>query len=164
VKNPLRDLWQSLTPQARIVIAALSALLAVVLYTVLVQSAERGRTQLGKSVLELRTDALNLNRNAEEIVRLRALPPSQQASPNSDFRALMQANVNSAGLSRSLLSIEPLDADQVRVAFGAVPFAAWLAWVESLRSQQIRLDTTRIEALATPGLASVAATFTRSRQ
>ena len=82
----------------------------------------------------------------------------------SDFRALMQANVNSAGLSRSLLSIEPLDADQVRVTFGAVPFAAWLAWVESLRSQQIRLDTTRIEALATPGLASATATFTRSRQ
>jgi type II secretory pathway component PulM len=146
------------------VIVILSALLGAVLYVWLVQSAYRGRAQLDKSVFQLGAEAIHLDKSAEEIVRLRALPPMrQQPSRQSDFRALMQANVNAAGLSRSLLSIEPLDADQVKVTFGAVPFADWLAWVETLRSQQIRLDTARIEALATLGLASATATFVRPR-
>jgi type II secretory pathway component PulM len=47
------------------------------------------------------------------------------------------------------------------VTFGAVAFAAWLAWVERLQSQQVRVDACRIEALATPGLVSAAATLVR---
>ena len=73
----------------------------------------------------------------------------------------MQAQLESAGLARSLLRIEAVDASQVRVVFGAVPFYEWLAWVENMQSQQIRLDTTRIEALTTAGLVSVTATFVR---
>jgi general secretion pathway protein M len=52
----------------------------------------------------------------------------------------------------------------VVVVFGAVPFADWLNLVVGLKSQQVRLDTCRIEALATsPGLVSVTATLVRAK-
>lgn len=166
MKNTLRTLWQSRAPSERLAIAIVSVVIGACLYLWLVQSADRGRTQLAKSVSQLRADALRLDKSADEIARLRALAPTQRqpSAAQPDFRALMQAKVQAAGLAQSLLSIEPLDAGQARVTFGAVPFAAWLTWVETLQTQQIRLDTTRIEALATPGLASVTATFSRSRQ
>jgi type II secretory pathway component PulM len=62
-----------------------------------------------------------------------------------------------------LQRIDARDADHVEVAFGSVPFADWLAWVASLQAQRIRLDTSRIEALKTPGLVSVTATFARAK-
>lgn len=166
MKNSLRNLWQSRAPHERLVIAILSAVLGASLYVWLIQSAYRARIQLTTSVSRLRADAIRLDKSADEILRLRALAPTQQQSSPAqpDLRASMQAKVESAGLAQSLLSIEPLDAGQVRITFGAVPFADWLTWVETLQTQLIRLETTRIEALATPGLASVTATFSRPRQ
>jgi type II secretory pathway component PulM len=49
------------------------------------------------------------------------------------------------------------------VVFGSAPFADWLAWITSLQTQQIRLDSSRIEALSTPGLVGVTATFVRAK-
>ena len=63
----------------------------------------------------------------------------------------------------ALVRIDAPDANQVKVDFGALPFADWLAWVASLQAQQVRLDTCRIEALSTPGLVSVTATLVRAK-
>jgi len=163
MSEALRDLWQARAPRERLVIAVLAAFLAVLLYVGFVQSASLARIQLEKSVSRLRAEAVLLNRSADEIVRLRALPAAIQPAPVPDLRALMQLRVDAAGFGGSLRSIEPLDAGQVRVTFGAVSFVDWLAWVEALQAQQVRLDTTRVEALATPGMVSVTATFARPR-
>ena len=66
-------------------------------------------------------------------------------------------------LGAAVTVVDARDADQVQVVFGSVAFADWLAWVASLQSQHIRLDTGRIEALSSPGLVSVTATFTRAK-
>ncbi len=75
----------------------------------------------------------------------------------------MQARIDAAGLAPALVSIEAPDANQVKVVFGALPFADWLAWVASLQAQQVRLDASRIEAMSTPGLVSVTATLVRAK-
>ena len=49
------------------------------------------------------------------------------------------------------------------VVFGAVAFADWLNWIAALKSQHVRLDACRIEALSTPGLVSVTATLIRAK-
>ena len=59
--------------------------------------------------------------------------------------------------------IDAPDANQVQVVFGSVAFADWLAWIASLQTQHIRLDSSRIEALSTPGLVGVTATFVRAK-
>lgn len=157
--SSLRALWQARAPRERRVLAMLAALLGVLLYLAFALSAQRAREKLGTSVARLRAEARQLDLGADEIVRLRTIAapvPSQK-----DFRLALQAGIEAAGLSAALGRIDAIDANQVKVVFGAVPFADWIGWVDKLSSQQIRIDSIRIETLARPGLVSVTATFVR---
>jgi general secretion pathway protein M len=161
MKARLRKLWESRSPRDRVMIAVLVAVVGAALYLSLVQSAYRARTQLGSSVSVLRAQALRLDADANELARVRAAPAP--ATPQTDLRTQVQAQAGAAGLARALLRIDARDADQVQVVFGSVAFADWLAWVAALQEQHIRLDTGRVEALTTPGLVGVTATFTRAK-
>jgi general secretion pathway protein M len=157
----LRKLWESRSPRDRVVIAILAVVVGAALYLWLAQSAQRARTQLGASLSVLRAQAIRLDLDATELGRVRAMPvpPAGQ----TDLRTLVQARTEAAGLARALVRIDAPDANQVQLAFGAVAFADWLALVASLQAEHIRLDTGRIEALSTPGMVGVTATFTRAK-
>jgi general secretion pathway protein M len=159
MRDRLRKLWESRSPRDRIVIAVLAALVGTVLYLWLIQAATQARTRLGSSLPVLRAQALHLDRDATELERVRTarVPPT----PQTDLRTQVQAQATASGLAGALLRIDAADANQAQVVFGSVAFADWLAWVAALQAQNIRLSTTRIEALSTPGLVSVTASFTR---
>jgi general secretion pathway protein M len=157
----LREIWESRSPRDRVLIAILAAVVAAVLYLWLMQSAQGARTQLGASLSVLRAQAMRLDLDATELARVRAMPVSPAAQ--TDLRTLIQARADAAGLARALVRIDAPDANQVQVVFGAVAFVEWLAWVASLQAERIRLDTGRIEALSTPGMVGVTATFTRAK-
>jgi general secretion pathway protein M len=161
MKSRLLKIWESRSPRDRVVIAILAAVVGAALFLWLAQSAYRARTQLGASLSVLRAQAIRLDLDATELARVRAIPapPASQ----TDLRTLVQARAEAAGLARALVRIDAPDANQVQVVFGAVAFAEWLAWVASLQAERIRLDTGRIEALSTPGMVGVTATFTRAR-
>jgi general secretion pathway protein M len=161
MKARLLKLWESRSPRDRVVIAILAAVVGVALYLWLAQSAYRARAQLGTSLTVLRAQAARLNLDAAELERVRAIPAPPAAQ--TDLRTLVQARVETAGLARALLRIDAPEANQVQVVFGAVAFTEWLAWVASLQGEHIRLDTGRLEALSTPGMVGVTATFTRAR-
>ena len=157
----LRKLWESRSPRDRVLIAILAAVVAAMLYLWLAQSAQRARTQLDASLSVLRAQSIRLDLDATELERVRAmpLPPAAQ----TDLRTLIQSRAEAAGLARALIRIDAADANQVQVVFGAVAFAEWLAWAASLQAERIRLDTGRIEALSTPGMVGITATFTRAK-
>jgi general secretion pathway protein M len=161
MRAALHKAWTSRAPRERLVIAVAAALLAVSAYAWLVHAAGRARSQLGASVAALRTQAALLDQHAAEHARLRAAPPPA-ASP-SDLRTLVQARAAAARLSTPT-RIEALDADRVRVSFGAVSFADWLGWTAALQAQHLRVEDARIEALAAPGMVSVTATLARARR
>ena len=161
MRAQLRKLWESRAPQGRTFIVILTVVLGAVFYLWLVQSADRARGRLQTSVTTLRAQTVQLEQQAAEYERLRAMPPP--SASQTDLRTLVQSQAGAAGLSRALVKIDAPDANQVQVTFGAVAFADWLAWTSSLQSQQVRLDTCRIEALSTPGLVSVAATLVRAK-
>ena len=161
MKAALRRAWESRAPRERVVIAALAAVLGAASYLLVLHSADRGRGQLRTSVATLRTQASLLDQQAAEHERLRATP-APPASP-TDLRALVQARADAARLSGALTRIDALDANHVRIAFGAVSFADWLGWVAALQAQQVRIETARVEALAAPGMVSATATLTRAR-
>jgi general secretion pathway protein M len=144
MKAALRRAWESRAPRERMVIAALAAVLGVASYVLVVHSAERGRRQLSASVDTLRAT------------------PAPAVSP-TDLRALVQARVDAAGLSRALTRLDAPDADHVRVTLGAVSFAHWLDWIAALQSQNVLLESARVEALSAPGMVSATATLTRAR-
>jgi len=152
--------WVSRPPRERAIIIALGLALCAALYAWLVLAAIPARAQLRASVASLRAQAVRLDLQAQEYARLRTAPAA--ASSPGDLRSLVQARVGEAGLSAALVRIDAADAGRVKVEFGALQFSDWLAWVASLQAQQVRLDTCRIEALAAPGMVSVAATFARS--
>lgn len=161
MKAQVRKLWESRAPRDRAIIAAIAVVLGIALYAALVQTASRARKQLGTSVTTLRAQAANLDRQAVELERLRAAPVI--SASQTELRTLVQAQAGEAGLSGALVRIDALDADQVVVVFGAVPFADWVTWIGALNSQHVRLDTCRVEALSTPGLVSVTATLVRAK-
>ena len=161
MKAALRRAWESRAPRERMVIAALAAVMGVASYVLVVHSAERGRRQLSASVDTLRTQAAILDQQAAEHARLRATP-ALAVSP-TDLRALVQARVDAAGLSRALPRIDAPDADHVRITFGAVPFDDWLGWIAALQAQHVSLEAARVEALSAPGMVSATATLTRAR-
>jgi len=74
----------------------------------------------------------------------------------------VQSRLEAARLSGAVTLLEAPDAQHVRIAFGAVPFAGWLDWVAALQAQHVHLEAARIEALAAPGQVSVSATFVRA--
>ena len=162
MRAQLHKAWESRAPRERVIIAALAAILGTVLYVWLVQSAWQARMQLRTSVTSLRAQAARLDQQALEYGRLR-VAPAATVSP-TDLRTLVQAGVDAAGLARALVRIDAPDADQVVVVFGAVAFADWLNWIAALKSQNVRLDACRIEALSTPGLVSVTATLVRAKR
>lgn len=161
MKSRLLKIWESRSPRDRMVIVVLAAVVGAALFIWLAQSAYRGRIQLGASLSVLRAQATRLNLDATELERARAIPapPSSQ----TDLRTLVQARIDAAGLARALVRIDAPDPNQVQLVFGAVAFAEWLAWVASLQAEHIRLDTGRIEALSTPGMVGITATFTRAK-
>ena len=157
----LRRLWESRAPLERAIIAAMALVLGAALYAGFVHSAGRARAQLRASVTTLRAQAARVDQQAAELGRLRTAPVV--SASRTDLRTLVQAQAAEAGLSRALVRIDAPDADQVVVVFGAVAFADWLNWISTLKSQQVGLDTCRIEALSTPGLVSVTATLVRAK-
>lgn len=161
MKERLRNFWQLRAPRERVVIIVLAAILGAALYLWLLQSAGRARLQLGSSVSALRAQAARLDRDADELQHLRAAPAVTLSQ--TDLRTLVQTQAGAVGLSRGLLRNDALGANQVQAEFGAVAFADWLVLVAGLQAQQVRLDACRIEALSTPGLVSVTATFARAK-
>lgn len=162
MRAQLRNAWESRAPRERMIIAALAVALGVLAYVWLVQSAGQARAQLQPAVTTLRAQAARLDQQAFEVGRLGAAPPTT-VSP-TDLRALVEARAGAAGLARALVRIDAPDADHVVVVFGAVAFVDWLNWIDGMKSQHVRLETCRIEALATPGLVSATATLVRAKR
>jgi len=155
----LRKFWESRAPRERIILAMMVLVVVAALYFLLVEAASRARARLVTSLPELRAQAARFESDATELERVRAarVPPTAR----TDLRSQVQAQAAAAGLGGALVRVEASGDDAAQVVFGSVPFGDWLAWVAALQTQHIRLSSARIEALSTPGLVGVTASFTR---
>lgn len=156
----LHKTWQSRTPRERAVLVALGVVLTAAVLVSIVRMATHARNRLRPSVTALQGQLARLDQEASEIERLRASP--QVAASKSGLRALVQAQLG-AELSRALVRIDVRDPDDVEVVFGAVAFSDWLKWIAALKAQNVRVASSRIEALTSPGLVSVTATLVRAK-
>jgi type II secretory pathway component PulM len=152
-------LWESRKPRERVIFVVAAVIICAALYLWLIQAAGQARARLSAGIPLLKAQAAQFEQHIAEYERLKKAPAS--ATSQTDLRGLVLAQVEAAGLSRALIRVDAPDANRVEVVFSDVPFATWLAWVVSLQSQQVRLDTSRIEASAKPGLVIVTATFIR---
>lgn len=154
--------WASRSPSERQLMVAVALCLGLLMYGWLLLSTTQARAKLLPAVVRLQAQAGRQDRQAAEITRLRAAPAS--ASTTADLRQLVQRQVGASGLGQSLASMEQMDADHVKLVFGHVAFARWLAWADDMRTQHLRFSRVRIESQDTPGQVSVSATVERSHR
>jgi general secretion pathway protein M len=151
------DFWRSRTPSERRFVAAGLAALAVLLLVALVWlPLERTRARLATILPELRASVSALERDAEEVRRVRALPPTAAASP-----APVAANAWARELPGVLLTVP--DEKHVRLAGEDVSFTALLDWLANAQAAHgLRVEAARIEALPAPGRVRAELTLARS--
>lgn len=159
MKHALGQRWAARSAQERLVIATVACVLGLVLYVWWLRSTTQARQQMLPAVAELEAQAIRQGAQADEIVRLRALPSPPASS--TDLRPLVQRQIDAAGLGRALVSVELVDARHVKLVFGNVGFADWLAWADAMQAQHLRFAAVRVEAQSAPGQVSVTATLER---
>jgi type II secretory pathway component PulM len=159
MKHALDQWWTSRSPQERRVLVAASLCLGLALYVWLLQATTHARERLLPAVTTLRADALRQGEQADEILRLRAIPPPPAST--MELRHLVHRQVDASGLTRALVSIEQLDTRHVKVVFGSVAFTDWLAWADTIQAQHVRFAAVRVEAQPAAGQVSATATLER---
>ena len=143
--------------RARLAWIVVAVALAAALLVAWVQ-AERSRTQLAQELPKLRASIASLERDAEEVRRLRALPLTAAAAPRSP---LVMLATDGGGVPNARITV--LDERRVRFAGDDVAFGALLDWLRLAQSSHgMRVESARIEALAAAGRVKAELVLARS--
>ena len=141
--------WRDRSPRERAVLGAVGAMVALALLVAFAWlPLERTRASLQQQVPGLRASLASLERQSEEVRRLRALPPvaAAQAEP--------LVSVVTAGGGRMLpgAQLTVLDGKTLTVQASDVAFGTLLEWLASVQaSQGLRVREARLEALPAAG-------------
>lgn len=157
----LATLWHSRSPRERSLVCAGAVVLGLMLVVALVWlPLERARVRLDAELPQLRASVAALQRDADEVRRLKALPATIPANP-APLATVMGANAWSRELPGVQLSVP--DEKHVRLAAADVSFTALLDWLATARAAHgLRVETARIEALPLPGRVRIELTLARS--
>ena len=139
--------WNARSDRERRVATIAVALLALLLVATLVWlPLERSRTRLAAELPRLRASIAGLQRDADEVKRLRALPA---ATPVASA-PLASLATNSGGLPGAQMAV--IDAKRVRLTGADVGFGALLEWLRNAQATHgMRVESARLDALPAPG-------------
>jgi general secretion pathway protein M len=145
--------WRSRSVRERRVMGVGGALVALLLFVVLVWlPVARSHARLEREMPAMRASLDSLQRQADEVRRLRTLPPvgttsaSQSATPPLPGA---QVTIPSPG--------------RLRVVATDVPFSALLDWITAVEAAQgLRVDSARVESLPAPGRVRADVTLERT--
>ena len=152
----VRAATEALRPRPRAVAVGLAVLLALGAYVALVGTLDRARSRLQVSVTALRAASEQMERHAHDIARLRSAP-RPAASPR-ELRSVVETEARAGGFTPR---VDATAADEVRVIVASVAFTEWLAWLERLQANHVRVKSCRVEALS-DGVVTATATFART--
>lgn len=143
----LREAWERRAPGERRLYAGIAAAAALVLvFAFAWLPLERERARLERDLPALRGSIARLEREAQEVKRLRATPA---ATPRA-ATPLASLATNAGGLPGARVNV--LDERRVRVSGDDVGFAALLDWLRAAQaSHGMRVETAHIEALPAAG-------------
>lgn len=142
----LQSLWSERSAKERRVIAIAGALVAVILLVTFVWlPVERARARLAVELPQLRASIAALQRDADEVKRLRSMPIASASSSGS-----LPSLATSLPLPGAQLAV--VDDKHVRLTAGDVSFAALLDWLAAAQaSHGLRVESAKIEALPVTG-------------
>ncbi|MGZ5584393.1 MAG: type II secretion system protein GspM [Usitatibacter sp.] len=145
--NRAAGYWSQRSQRERRAIAIGAALVALALFVAfVVLPIERSRERLAQELPRLRASIASLQRDVEEVKRLRALP----AAASGASSPLASLATNAGGLPGA--SINVIDDKRVRVTGNDVAFGALLEWLGNAQATHgVRVESARLEALPSPG-------------
>jgi type II secretory pathway component PulM len=156
--------WDRRTAGERRTIAIAGVVLAAAAAIAGWVEIERSRARLDAELPHLRASIASLERDAEEVKRLRLVTPDAASAatvrgPSSTQLATLATQ--GGGLAGAQITI--LDDKRVKVAGGDVAFGALLEWLRNAQvTHAMRVESARIEALAAAGRVRAELTLTRS--
>ena len=152
----MRSLWRDRSERDRLWIVRIGALAGVALLAALWLQAERTRERLAIELPQLRGSIAALERDAEEVRRLRAMPAASPAAATP----LASLATNAGGVPGAQIVV--LDERRVRLTGADVAFATLLEWLGNARATHgMRVEAARLESLA-PGRVRAELTLARS--
>lgn len=139
--------WQDRSPGERRAATFAAALLALFLVVTLAWlPLERSRARLAGELPALRASIASLQRDADEVKRLRALPAAAPATG----APLASLATNSGGLAGTQMTV--IDARRVRLTGADVGFGALLEWLANAQATHgMRVESARLDALPAAG-------------
>ena len=157
----MKGFWDGRPAREKSILLAGAVVLGVMVAVGLVWlPLERARAGLEAQLPQLRASALALQRDAEQVKRLRATPSTFPANP-PPLAPLIAANAWARELPGVQLSIP--DDKHVRLAGDDVAFGALVDWLATAQAAHgLRVESAKIEALPAPGRVRAALTLTRS--
>ena len=148
--NSLVHAWQLRTASERRTLAVVGVVAVLALLAAFVWlPLERARARLDAELPRLRASIDALERDANEVKRLRAMPPAaaqsvQRTSP------LASLATNGGGVAGAQITV--IDERRARLAGDDVSFASILEWIRNAQSSHgMRVESARVEALPAPG-------------
>lgn len=155
--SALAAAWAGRSPRERAVLGWAATLAIVALLAAFVWlPLERQRARLAGEMPRLRDSLAALEREADNVRKLRAMPV--RAGTATPVGALAGAPPALAGAQ-----VAPLDDRRVRVTGADVGFAALLDWIGSVQaSHGLRVESARLEALPVAGRVRVELVMARS--
>jgi type II secretory pathway component PulM len=131
-----------------------AAVALVLVYALAWLPLERARARLAAELPALRASAEAMQRQADEVRRLRALPPAaNQQAPVSALAATPPAGAQ----------VTALDPKRVRVSASDAAFTTLLEWIVAAQaSHGLHVESARLDALATPGRVKADIVLSRS--
>jgi general secretion pathway protein M len=152
----MRTAWRQRSEGERTWLTRAVVVLFLAILTAAWLQADRTRARLAQELPQLRASIAALERDAEEVRRLRAMPAAAPAT----VTPLAALATNAGGVPGAQIAV--LDERRVRLTGADVSFAALLEWVGNARATHgMRVEAARLESLA-PGRVRAELTLARS--
>ena len=147
----LKLFWAERAPRERsILLVGGFALLAVIVFLLLIEPAYTGIGRLERSLRQQRAGAAELEALLSEVKTMRARPQVASVSAG-DVRAAVDASLSRAGIKAA--RIVPLSDGDMQLTFSDVPYASWAPWLAGIeRELGVRATSVTVSARdKTPG-------------
>ena len=129
----LRLFWAERAPRERaILLAGGAALLAVIVFLLLIEPAYTGIGRLERSLPQQRAGASELEALLSEVKTMRARPQVASVSAG-DVRAAIDISLTRAGIKAA--RIVPLSDGDMQLTFSDVPYASFAPWLAGIERE-----------------------------
>jgi len=129
----LRLFWAERIPRERaILLAGGAAVLAIIVFLLLIEPAYNGIARLERSLPQQRAGAAELDSLLNEVKSMRSRPQVASVSAG-DVRAAVDTSLGRAGIKAA--RVVPLSDGDLQMTFSDVPYSSWAPWLAGIERE-----------------------------